>query len=71
MAYPIKIFASLITVVTLAMCLQAGSAYIQCKPSHFDLVGAYTLGKQEEFNCTFKKLNEKFTPLANVTFNTS
>lgn len=67
MSYRTKIFATLVAVVTLALCLQTASAYIQCKATHFDLVGTYTLGKQDELNCTFKKFNEKFTPLDNVT----
>ena len=71
MVYRSKILASLIVVIALALCLQVATAYIQCKTSHFDLVGTYTLGKQEEFNCTFKKLNEKITSLANVTFNST
>jgi len=71
MAYRTKIFATVIAVVALALCFQTATAFIQCKATYFDLIGTYTLGKQEEFNCTFKKLNEKIGVLGNVTFNTS
>ena len=66
-----KILATLIAVATLALCLQTTTAFIQCHASHFDLVGTYTLGKQDEFNCTFDKFNEKIGTLDNVTYNSS
>ncbi len=66
-----KIFASLLALVALAFCFQPTHAYVQCKASHFDLIGTYSLGKQDEFNCTFSKLNEKIGVLDSVTFNSS
>jgi len=51
---------------TLQVC-----ATISCNASHFDLIGRYTLGKQDELNRTFTKLQEKITTLGNVTFNYS
>ncbi len=47
----------MLAVVTLALCLHTASAYIKCKATHLDLVGTYTLGKQDEINCTFTKIN--------------
>ena len=44
---------------------------VECDASHFDLVGKYTLGKQDELNRTFTHLQENIKQIGNVTFNTS
>jgi hypothetical protein len=38
-------------------CRAAASA--ECPASHFDFVGKYALGKQDELNKTFSKIMEK------------
>lgn len=43
----------------------------ECSASHFDLVGRYTLGKQDELNRTFTYLQQKITEIGNITFNTT
>lgn len=52
----------------LLLCLPAAFC-IQCNASHFDFIGNYSLGKQDELNKTFIKIQEKITTLANVTYN--
>lgn len=42
-------------VLTIAILAQLGHA-ASCNASHFDLLGRYTLGKQDELNRTFAKL---------------
>lgn len=43
----------------------------QCPASHFDLIGKYTLGKQDELNRTFTYLGAKITEIGNITFNST
>ncbi len=42
-----------------------------CAASHFDLIGSYTLGKQDELNRTFTYIQGKITEIGNITFNTT
>lgn len=42
-----------------------------CPASNFDLVGRYTLGKQDELNRTFTYIQQKITEIGNITFNTT
>jgi hypothetical protein len=54
-------------ILLLLLCLPAVLA-VQCDASHFDFIGKYTLGKQDELNRTFIKVQEKIPSLPNVTF---
>lgn len=48
------------------------SAYsINCSATHFDFNSIYTLGKQDELNKTFEKIQEKITSLEDVVYNSS
>lgn len=51
----------------LVLCLPLAGA-VQCEATHFDFIGKYTLGQQDELNKTFTKIQEKITSLPNVTF---
>lgn len=44
------------------LCLPLTQA-VDCNSSHFDFIGSYTLGKQDELNKTFTKIQEKITVL--------
>lgn len=39
-----------------------------CNSTHFDFIGSYTLGKQDELNKTFTKIQDKITVLPEATF---
>lgn len=41
---------------------------MDCNTSRLNLIGSYTLGKQDELNKTFTKIAEKLTVLGDVTF---
>ena len=58
------------TVLLFILLLQVTNA-VQCSATHFDFIGKYTIGKQDELNRTFTKIQEKITSLANATFNSS
>jgi|688.fasta_scaffold287828_1 hypothetical protein len=47
------------------------SLAVQCPATHFDFIGTYTIGKQDELNKTFTKLQEKIVSLPDVSFNAS
>lgn len=49
------------------LCLPAVLA-AQCEASHFDFIGKYTLGQQDELNKTFTRIQEKIPSLPNATF---
>lgn len=49
--------------------LQVASS-INCSASHFDFTSRYTLGKQDELNKTFEKIQEKIKALEDVTYKT-
>lgn len=57
--------------VLLVLCCYRAAHTTECPASHFDFVGKYALGKQDEVNKTFTKILEKFQPLPNITYNTS
>lgn len=46
--------------------LCAGQQY--CNATHFDFRSNYSLGQQNELNCTFTKAGQKIDALENVTF---
>lgn len=54
----------------LIVCLQIALA-IECPASHFDYVGNYSLGKQDEINKTFIKISEKLITIPNTTYSPS
>lgn len=58
------------TVVILILFLQVANA-VQCSATHFDFIGKYTIGKQDELNRTFTKIQEKITALGNASYNSS
>ena len=41
---------------------------VECDASHFELVGKYTLGKQDELNRTFTHMQESIKEIGNVTW---
>lgn len=49
------------------LCLPLTQAVV-CNSTHFDFIGSYTLGKQDELNRTFTKIQEKITVLPEATF---
>jgi len=51
----------IITILTISLSLN-------CNISHFDFVSRYSLGKQDELNRTFTKMQSIITTLPNVTF---
>jgi hypothetical protein len=56
--------------IVLVLCWHA-QALVLCPATHFDFTGKYSIGKQDELNRTFTKIQEKITSLENATFNTS
>jgi hypothetical protein len=68
-----KIFSTFGLIVLLALCLQDAAAdeAVECNATHFDLIGNYTLGKQDELNKTFTLMQPKIKDLGNVTFQAS
>jgi hypothetical protein len=56
------------TVVLIVALLILQTAAADCNASHFEFVGSYSLGKQDELNRTFTKIQEKVTLLSNVTY---
>lgn len=56
------------TLAILALVLLQACHGLECNASHFDFIGKYTLGKQDELNTTFTRIQEKITQLDNVTF---
>ena len=56
-----------LVVLVLLVCLPMGQS-VQCQATHFDFIGKYTLGKQDELNRTFTKIQEKIPVLPNATF---
>ena len=57
-------------ILCLLITLQVVSS-INCSASHFDFTSRYTLGKQDELNKTFEKMQEKITSLEDVTYKTT
>lgn len=55
---------------SLLLLLVLSCAQEPCIATHFDFTGSYTLGKQDELNRTFAKIQDKIQ-LGNVTFNSS
>lgn len=56
------------TLTILLLILLQSSLSLECNASHFDFIGKYTIGKQDELNTTFTRIQEKITKLDNVTF---
>ncbi len=57
------------TILIVFFILAQVSLAEDCPATHFDFIGAYTIGKQDELNKTFTKLQEKILSLPEVTFN--
>lgn len=55
----------------LIILLVKGIYSLNCGPSVFDFTGTYTIGKQDELNRTFAKIQEKLPALPSITYNTS
>jgi uncharacterized protein YxjI len=60
----------MILIISTLLALQLTNA-INCTATHFDFTSKYTLGKQDELNKTFEKIQEKITSLNDVTYNAS
>jgi hypothetical protein len=58
-------------VLILGLLILQTTMAADCNASHFDFIGSYSLGKQDELNRTFTKIQEKVTLLSNVSFNSS
>lgn len=43
---------------------------VECPQSHFDFLGRYSLGKQDELTRAFQKIQEKITVLPNASYTT-
>jgi hypothetical protein len=56
-----------LVVLLLVLCLPMANS-IECEATHFDFIGKYSLGKQDELNRTFTKIQEKIPVLPNATF---
>jgi len=54
--------------LALLLLLIHSVASLNCKASVFHFTGQYTLGKQDELNRTFTKIQEKFPSLPTVTY---
>jgi len=63
-----KIYSTI--VIVFFIFLQISQAE-DCSASHFDFIGSYTLGKQDELNKTFTYIQEKIVSLPDVSFNAS
>lgn len=70
-AMKISRIEALIVAVLILTTGAMGQEDKECPPSHFDLVGRYTLGKQDELNRTFTYIQQKITEIGNITFNTT
>lgn len=55
-------------IILLGICLPIVLS-VKCNATHYDFTGVYSLGKQDELNRTFTKINEKFPVLPNSTYN--
>jgi hypothetical protein len=55
--------------ILITLCLLFSAQSANCSNTHFDFFGKYSLGKQDELNKTFTKIQEKITSLGNVTIN--
>jgi hypothetical protein len=58
------IFIPICIILTLQVALN-----LNCSATHFQFANRYTLGKQDELNKTFEKIQEKITSLNDVTYN--
>lgn len=58
-----KILLVVLIIAALTVC-QA----LQCNTTHFNFLGKYSLGKQDELNRTFTHMQERITVLDNVTY---
>lgn len=63
-----KISALCLLLLVVAVLGQEDKA---CNASHFDLIGTYTLGKQDELNRTFTIIQGRIKEIGNITFNTT
>jgi hypothetical protein len=63
--------SSAVVLLALVAVAVGQNVELACNASHFDFTGQYSLGKQDELNRTFTKIQEKITSLGNVTFNLS
>jgi hypothetical protein len=59
-----------LAVLCLLLGVQVASS-VNCSATHFDYTNRYTLGKQDELNRTFAKIQEKITSLEDVTYKPS
>lgn len=57
-------------ILCLLIALRTTSS-INCSASHLDFTSRYTLGKQDELNKTFEKIQEKITALEDVIYKTT
>jgi hypothetical protein len=61
---------NILLAAVMVLCLQVAQS-VECPASHFDFLGRYSIGKQDELNRTFANIQDKITALANVSFNAS
>jgi hypothetical protein len=58
-------------VLLILICLQlllSLAATLACNATHLNFISKYSLGKQDELNRTFTKIQEKLPTLNNITY---
>lgn len=61
----------IILIALVLFSLQQSITAVNCSTTHFLYTNIYTLGKQDELNKTFEKIQEKITSLNDVVYQAS